>query len=58
MWDVLEKCHVKDDVEAVGGLDVHVKESGISFSVGQRQLICLARALIKSSKVRLICVHN
>ncbi|OVA01330.1 ABC transporter [Macleaya cordata] len=51
IWEALEKCHVKDEVEAAGGLDIHVKEAGISFSVGQRQLLCLARALLKSSKV-------
>ncbi|CAL5361622.1 unnamed protein product [Camellia sinensis] len=51
IWKVLEKCHVKEEVEASGGLDIHVKESGTSFSVGQRQLLCLARALLKSSKV-------
>ncbi|KAK1323692.1 ABC transporter C family member 13 [Acorus calamus] len=51
IWEVLEKCHVKEEIEAAGGLDIHVKEAGVSFSVGQRQLICLARALLKSSKV-------
>ncbi|XP_058067672.1 ABC transporter C family member 13 isoform X3 [Magnolia sinica] len=51
IWEALEKCHVKEEVEAAGGLDIHVKEAGISFSVGQRQLICLARALLKSSKI-------
>lgn len=51
IWEVLEKCHIKEEVETAGGLDIIVKENGTSFSVGQRQLICLARAIIKSSKV-------
>lgn len=51
LWEALRKCHIKAEIESAGGLDLHVKESGTSFSVGQRQLICLARAIIKSSKV-------
>ncbi|OQU75975.1 hypothetical protein SORBI_3010G066200 [Sorghum bicolor] len=51
IWEVLENCHMKGEVESIGGLDIHVKESGASFSVGQRQLLCLARAILKSSKV-------
>ncbi|URE01087.1 ABC transporter transmembrane region [Musa troglodytarum] len=51
IWEALEKCHIKEEVETAGGLDIIVKENGTSFSVGQRQLICLARAIIKSSKI-------
>lgn len=51
MWEVLEKVHIRTLIESVGGLNIHVKESACSFSVGQCQLICLARALMKSSKI-------
>ncbi|XP_019436154.1 PREDICTED: ABC transporter C family member 13 isoform X3 [Lupinus angustifolius] len=51
IWNALEKCHVKEEVEMAGGLDILIKEAGMSFSVGQRQLLCLARALLKCSKV-------
>ncbi|KAH9621687.1 hypothetical protein KSS87_015230, partial [Heliosperma pusillum] len=51
LWEVLEKCHIKAEVQASGGLDTQIKESEALFSVGQRQLLCLARAFLKSSKV-------
>ncbi|KAI3737516.1 hypothetical protein L2E82_27520 [Cichorium intybus] len=51
IWKALEKCHIDDEVREAGGLNMQMKESGTSFSVGQRQLICLARAFLKSTMV-------
>uniref|UniRef100_A0A5B6Z7L2 ABC-type xenobiotic transporter n=2 Tax=Davidia involucrata TaxID=16924 RepID=A0A5B6Z7L2_DAVIN len=52
IWEVLEKCQLREAVqEKEEGLDSLVAEDGSNWSMGQRQLFCLGRALLRRSKV-------
>lgn len=52
IWKSLERCQLKDVVaDKPEKLDSLVVDSGDNWSVGQRQLLCLGRVMLKRSKI-------
>ncbi|XP_022737848.1 ABC transporter C family member 10-like isoform X2 [Durio zibethinus] len=52
IWEVLDKCQLQEAVqEKEKGLDSLVVQDGSNWSMGQRQLFCLGRALLRRSRI-------
>lgn len=56
VYDVLNRCHIVDVVRRMGGLAAQVGSGGSCFSAGQKQLLCLTRAILQNAKV--LCIDE
>ncbi|XP_011871334.1 PREDICTED: probable multidrug resistance-associated protein lethal(2)03659 [Vollenhovia emeryi] len=55
LWQALQDVELKEAIsDMAAGLNTKVSDEGSNFSVGQKQLLCLARAIIKNNRIMVL----
>ena len=58
IWGRINQADLGEVVDGLGGLDAVLEECGKTLSTGQKQLFCVVRALLASTRVKIVCVDE